>query len=166
MSTKENKADLRLGCLSNLIQVTKSSWLAYFAPPTLNSLSSGAGLLCPQLSFPLQSNKFGYPCSFGPLGCCTFPSPPVSLFCCSSSHTAQGHVHSGLSQVFLSLAVLSHLSMVNFLFHHTYKQSRPFPLFLTFPLHFVPERAVYALEAIPKEIGAHSLIRTNLPPFL
>ena len=79
---------------------------------------------------------------------------------------AQGHVHHGNSQVFLSLSVLSHLSMVNFLFHHTYKQSRPFPLFLTFPLHFVPERAVYALEAIPKEIGAHSLIRTNLPPFL
>jgi len=75
-------------------------------------------------------------------GCCTWftllsPSPRM----------VQDHDHSGLSQMCLPLAMISHLSIINLVLHHTEGQSCPFlpssflsfflPSFLSFFLSFM-----------------------------
>jgi hypothetical protein len=95
---------------------------------TLNSPSQSWG--CPSPIFCILSRH---------LGCLFFSSfvflrlylvsPIPSAFASPSPQMAQLshiHVHSGISQIYLSLPTHTLLSAINFLLHHTQKQSRSY----------------------------------------
>lgn len=86
-------------------------------PPILHVSSPGARLPIPQLLSPIQSSHFGYPSSFGPIGCCTwFPSFPLPSF--PALLTGLRVVCTLDSQTSLPQAMLSHTPVINFLLHH------------------------------------------------
>lgn len=116
-------------CIPLTLLVTGPSWMTH--PASLPWTLKLRGLDCPSLYNPtiLVTCPLW---AFGPPRCYTwFPSVPP---CPLSSH---GTVQSGLSQVSPPGAVLSHISIINFLPHPTQKQSCSFPLDFFFLIHLL-----------------------------
>lgn len=95
--------------------------------PYLYQGIAGIPTLYPELSRPWPS----CPSPSGPCLCNScilvthplwYTSAPLAPGCCisfPSPHVVQGHDNSGVSQMCLPQAMLSHISLINFLLHHT-----------------------------------------------
>lgn len=116
------------------LPVTEPSWLAYHPTPTTpphTLLSPGSWAALPYIIWPFWLPTLF--CTFWPPSSCIWFTPPHPH---PHGATQSGNVYSGLSQMSLPLAVLSHLSITNFLLHHTRNSHVPFLFLFPFFIQF------------------------------